>query len=187
SRMRTLRNAYPKSVAAEKSRRIVHALAALPLFTQARSVALFWPILEINEVDLRDLDAEARRAQRAVYYPLVERRQGSTKTGFARVDDPALLIRRGRVFAEPPPEAPRAERGDIELILVPALAVATNGYRLGQGSGFYDMTLPDFRPPARAIAVAFEFQLVSELPTSDRDVACDFVLTEARCIEVAGR
>ncbi len=51
---------------------------------------------------------------------------------------------------EPDPGVPAAKAGDIDLIVVPALAAALTGHRIGAGSGFYDVTLRDFptRSPA---------------------------------------
>ena len=70
----------------------------------------------------------------------------------------------------------------VDLIVVPALAVAPTGHRLGYGGGFYDVMLPDFCPPATAVVVAFDFQLVAELPAEPHDVACALVVTDARTL-----
>jgi 5-formyltetrahydrofolate cyclo-ligase len=102
------------------------------------------------------------------------------RTGFRWVDDPGLLCERGRGFCEPPEDAPEVRAGELDLVFVPALAVAPNGQRVGYGAGFYDATLPDFCPPARSVVVAFDFQLLGEVPSSEQDVACDLVLTDKR-------
>jgi 5-formyltetrahydrofolate cyclo-ligase len=94
-----------------------------------------------------------------------------------------LALRGGR-FVEPPPDAPEAGRGDVDIVVVPALAVAANGHRLGYGAGFYDAALPDFRPPALAVVVAFDFQLLAEVPTLPHDVPCDIVVTDTRTLVV---
>jgi 5-formyltetrahydrofolate cyclo-ligase len=67
---------------------------------------------------------------------------------------------------------------------VPALAVSPDGHRLGYGAGFYDATLPDFRPPGTAIAVVFDFQVLVELPVLSHDVACDVIVTDRRSLVV---
>ncbi len=66
--------------------------------------------------------------------------------------------------------------------MVPALAVTDTDHRLGYGRGFYDVTLPDFCPPALSVVVAFDFQLLAELPVLEHDVACEVVVTDARVI-----
>jgi 5-formyltetrahydrofolate cyclo-ligase len=184
SRMRTLRSAHPEGVRAKRSERVVGHVLALDEFRAARSVALFASLLEGGEVDVRGLDAASRQAGKRVYYPLVSRVGESEHTALGEAVAAADLSARGRRFAEPPEGAHRAERGDVDLVIVPALAVAATGHRLGYGGGFYDALLPDFRPPALAVVVAFDFQLVAELPTEPHDVPCDFVVTDARTIAV---
>src|SRR5690606_16334109 len=105
---------------------------------------------------------------------------GRFSTGFRRVESLDQLVERGRSFREPPAHLPAAERGDIDLVVVPALAVCAAGYRLGYGSGFYDATLPDVCPPARVVVVAFDFQLVAELPVEPHDVPVHTIVTDQR-------
>lgn len=184
SRMRTLRSAHPEKTRAKRSERVVERVLALAEFRAARSVALFASLLDGGEVDVRGIDAAAREARKRVYYPLVDRVGERDHTALGEAVAAGDLSARGRRFVEPPKDAHRAERGDVDLVIVPALAVAESGHRLGYGGGFYDALLPDFRPPALAVVVAFDFQLVAELPTEPHDVPCDFVVTDARTIAV---
>jgi 5-formyltetrahydrofolate cyclo-ligase len=103
-------------------------------------------------------------------------------TGFRRVEALDQLVRRNQSFLEPPPGLPTAERGDIDLVVVPALAVSASGYRLGYGSGFYDATLPDICPPAMLLAVAFDFQLLAELPVEKHDLPVHIIATDKRVL-----
>lgn len=185
TRMRALRSAHPDKARAERSARIVERLTALPEFREARGIALFAPLVDRGEVDVRALDAAARQGEKRVYYPTVERVGDRELTALAEVRSPSELVTRGRRFPEPPEGAPLAARGDIGLVVVPALAVAASGHRLGYGGGFYDAMLPDFHPPAVAVVVAFDFQLVAELPVEAHDVGCDVVVTDARTLVVA--
>ena len=181
-RMRSLRTAHPTEALARRSQSLVARAVELPAFEAASSVALFFPLVQRKEVDLRELDAEARRRSKRVYYPCLEQRGDGLATGLRLTGSLDDLADRGRQFLEPAPDAPAASRGDVDLVFVPALAVAPSGHRLGYGMGFYDALLPDFRPPALAVVVAFDFQLLVELPTLPHDVACDAVLTDARHI-----
>jgi 5-formyltetrahydrofolate cyclo-ligase len=184
-RMRSLRSALPAASVAARSAAVVERLFALPAFSEVRGLALFWPMEDRNEIDLRPLDAAARSRGLRVYYPFLSAAGPTVRTGFRRVDAVTELELGGSGFAEPREDAPEARRGDIDLLVVPSLAVDGSGYRLGYGKGFYDATLPDFRPPARAVAVAFAFQLLSELPREAHDVRCDTIVTDERVIEVS--
>lgn len=182
-RMRALRAAHPAAALAERSDKIVAAVARLEAFREARSVALFHPLLARNEVDVRPLDALARSAQKLVYYPGVrEDDAGRSYSDFRLTNALDDLAERGHRFSEPPAAAPSAARGDIDLVVVPALAVALSGHRLGWGGGFYDAALPDLRPPARALVVAFDFQLLAEVPNVAHDAACDLIVTDVRSV-----
>jgi 5-formyltetrahydrofolate cyclo-ligase len=131
-----------------------------------------------NEVDLSGLDTELRARGTRLYYPFMAPTEAGYHTGFRLVSDVAVLGQRGRGFAEPPPDAPEAARGDVDVVVVPALAVSSDGYRIGYGIGFYDVTLPDVCPPATSIVVAFSFQLLVEAPHDDGDFACKWVVTD---------
>jgi 5-formyltetrahydrofolate cyclo-ligase len=184
-RMKALRAAHPAAALAERSAKVAQRVAELPAFVAARSVALFWPMLEQKEVDLRALDALAREAGKRVYYPGFRRSpEGTLFTDLRRTASVDELAVRGQRFAEPLADAPTAARGDIDLVVVPALAAALSGHRLGYGRGFYDSMLPDFRPPALAVLVAFDFQLLAELPAEPHDVACDVVISETRTVVI---
>lgn len=184
SRMRGLRAAYPEAVLATASERICAAVLALPEFERARSVGSFWPMAERREIDVRPLAAATLAAGKSLYFPFLEPTASGSRTGFARVSDVTELVDRGQRFHEPPRDAERAERGQIDVLIVPALAAAADGHRLGYGSGFYDATLPDFCPPAYAVVVVFDFQLLGELPVTPNDVASQLVITDKRQLKI---
>jgi 5-formyltetrahydrofolate cyclo-ligase len=177
-RLRAVRLAIPAAARALRSQAICERVAALEVFQRARSVALFWPLLERGEVDLRALDTRAREHGKRVYYPFLEQRAESTFTGLREVRELSELAERGHRFLEPLPTVPEAERGDVDLMLVPALAADARGQRLGYGMGFYDATLPDFCPPAASVVVVYASELLAELPSEPHDVSCDYVVTD---------
>lgn len=186
-RMRSLRGSMPETARAARSEAIAKRLSELPALREARNVALFWPLVERGEVDLRPLDALLRGQGKRLWYPFMEPNEEGFETGFRHSTSPDELVERGRRFAEPPAAEPRARSGDIELVVVPALAVAPDGHRLGYGAGFYDVTLPEFCPPAVSVAVAYGFQLLAELPSEDTDFRCDWVLTDEHSLESRAR
>ncbi|MBL7140298.1 MAG: 5-formyltetrahydrofolate cyclo-ligase [Planctomycetes bacterium] len=75
------------------------------------------------------------------------------------------------------PDAPVVPTGDIDVVLVPCVAVDRRGNRLGRGGGYYDRFLsqPDLR--AARIVPAFRPQVVDHVPTDERDVPVDMVVT----------
>ncbi|KAF7242678.1 hypothetical protein EG68_10275 [Paragonimus skrjabini miyazakii] len=76
------------------------------------------------------------------------------------------------------------EDGGVDLVIVPGLAFTRNGKRLGRGGGYYDRYLNWCRARSSTselnwpmlVALAFEEQLMEELPTQPHDVQVNRVL-----------
>jgi 5-formyltetrahydrofolate cyclo-ligase len=60
----------------------------------------------------------------------------------------------------------------IDLVLVPALAIDPDGYRLGQGGGYYDRALPLLRAWKHGVVYSYE-RMEHDLPREALDVAVD--------------
>ena len=60
----------------------------------------------------------------------------------------------------------------IDLVLVPALAIDPDGYRLGQGGGFYDRALPLLRAWKHGVVYTYE-KMEHDLPREKWDIAMD--------------
>lgn len=179
-RMRGLRKALPAQACNERSARICERLAATAPFAHARAIALFWPIEDRHEVDLRALGARLRERGLRVAFPRIEPETGMMSFHF--VEDTSRLVEGASGLREPAPEEPLATPGSLDAIVVPSLAVDPRGHRIGYGAGHYDRALPQFAPPTSTLAVAFDFQLVAEVPNTDGDVAVGWIVTDSRTL-----
>jgi 5-formyltetrahydrofolate cyclo-ligase len=185
-RLRGLRKTTPLSACAERSSRIVDHLDALPAFRAAKAVALFWPIEERHEVDLRILDARLRARGVKVAYPAV---LASGEMVFGFVDDIASMRPHALGFQEPsleekePPASP-ASVLDLDAIVVPAIAIDPTGQRIGYGAGHYDRALPAYAR-ATTFGVAYDFQLIPEVPAMEGDVPVHWIVTDRRVLEAS--
>lgn len=178
-RLRGVRKTTPLEACQARSVKIVARLEAHPALLAAKTVALFWPIEARHEVDLRALDTSLRARGVRVAYPSIDGETGVMTFRF--VDDLATsMVERGFGFSEPSADAPEAPL--LDVIVVPAIAVDPVGHRIGYGAGYYDRTLPRFAPPATSIAVAYDWQLVAEVPALADDVPCDQVVTDTRTL-----
>ena len=67
------------------------------------------------------------------------------------------------------------------VALVPLLAFDKKNNRLGYGKGYYDKFLNKYLKTNKriiTIGVAFSFQKYNKLPTSQKDISLDYILTE---------
>lgn len=69
---------------------------------------------------------------------------------------------------------------NIGLVIVPGVAFSVKGERLGMGAGYYDKFLAENNPPAKRVALAFDFQIVDNIPTEPHDEKVDYIITENR-------
>jgi 5-formyltetrahydrofolate cyclo-ligase len=67
--------------------------------------------------------------------------------------------------------------GTADVVVVPALAVARNGARLGRGGGYYDRALQHARPDAVVVALVFDEEFVDALPTEPHDRPVTAIVT----------
>jgi 5-formyltetrahydrofolate cyclo-ligase len=178
-RARALRNTIPGSAIAERSAKIRATLETLPRFIAAKRVALFWPIEGRNEVDLCPLVETLAGRGVSIAFPSID--PETRVMTFRYPANPRTMEERGLGFAEPAYEDPEAT--ELDVVIVPALGFDAAGNRIGYGAGYYDRTLPRFCPPALSIGVAFDFQLLVEVPFTEGDVPVGVVVTDERVFQ----
>jgi 5-formyltetrahydrofolate cyclo-ligase len=189
-RARGVRVATPSDACQKRSASIVARLLSLEPLMQARTVALFWPIVDRHEVDLRGLDTALRARGVKVAYPALAPEDDEASAAatpyramtFHVVDDTARLEERGNGFAEPPPGAPAldADLHELDAVVLPALALDPSGQRIGYGAGYYDRALAG--TSVLKVGVIFDFELLPEVPSLPDDVPVDWVVTDRRSL-----
>ena len=138
----------------------------------ARSVLLFMPTVE--EPDISPLVTEALREGRSVALPGFAADLGIYQA--LQVTDLVRDLAPGRFgIAEPCAGCPPLLVNALDLILVPGLAFAPDGTRLGRGKGFYDRLLAQVTP--RKCGIAFDWQVLEAIPREPHDVIVDCIAT----------
>lgn len=84
---------------------------------------------------------------------------------------------------EPKPEFLHPVRlEEAQVVLVPGIAWDYRGYRIGYGGGYYDRTINSLHTSVFMIGLAYEFQIVKQIPTGRYDRRVDKLVTEKRVI-----
>lgn len=81
--------------------------------------------------------------------------------------------------------AGRAEANEVDLVLVPGLAFDEKGNRLGYGGGWYDRFSTKLEKGVKLVGLAFEEQIVKELPSEPHDLLLNMIVTDSRVIKSA--
>lgn len=164
--------AEERSTASAQARNLLKAQVR---WQSAQSVLFFAPLSD--ELDVWPLLSEALVAGKRVALPrfvAVARRYEA-----ALVIEPATDLHRGQFgILEPHGRCARFPSDEMELILVPGVAFDLRGGRLGRGSGYYDQLLGELR--GIRCGVAFDQQVVHELPLASHDIRMDFLVTPTR-------
>jgi 5-formyltetrahydrofolate cyclo-ligase len=72
---------------------------------------------------------------------------------------------------------------EVEAVIVPGIAFSKSGARIGFGMGFYDRFLSRLSPEVKTIGLAFDFQIVNEIPVCSHDFIINKIITEKRVID----
>jgi 5-formyltetrahydrofolate cyclo-ligase len=152
------------------------------LWQRARSVMFFAPLP--GELDVWPLLASALASGRQVALPLFVAATRSYEACW--ILNPETDVRVGHFgIREPCSDCARVSPGKLDLILVPGVAFDLQGRRLGRGKGYYDQLLGVWR--GTACGVAFDEQIVDEIPMEPHDVPMNCILTPNLCVAVKAR
>lgn len=70
----------------------------------------------------------------------------------------------------------------IDVVIVPGCAFDLHRNRMGYGAGYYDRFLKLISSNCLKIGVAFDFQIMDEIPCDEHDIPMDIIITETRNI-----
>ena len=150
------------------------------IWKNAASVLFFAPVS--NEVDVWPLLEEALHTGKTAALPRFDSADQSYVA--CRVQNLRSEIVTGEFgIREPAVKCVEIPFSKFDLVLVPGAAFDLHGCRLGRGRGFYDRLLTEVR--GIKCGVAFDEQIVNEVPVGTLDIQVDFILTATRCVKVA--
>jgi 5-formyltetrahydrofolate cyclo-ligase len=166
--------------AAQKSEAICRAVVATRAFVSARFIMAY--INARNEVQtdgiIRQAWAEGKHVAVPVCIPQTHTLLVSELTSFEELRDGFYGIK------EPMEEYMRPVSPEqLDLIIVPAVAYDRCGYRIGYGGGYYDRFLSSLDKDIVTIGIAFDIQIVGEVPVQPFDIPVDMVITESGIIK----
>lgn len=174
------RNSLKPEEIKEKSRIIIEKLKGLNQFKNAGIILAY--MYTRSEVVTGDLINEVIKDGRTACLPLVVEDQ--KRLDVFRIYNLETDVHAGNYGIyepEPLPER-RVELDELELVIVPGVGFDIRKNRIGYGRGYYDKLMENLRPDIVKIGLAYECQVVSELPVEKTDIKMDIIVTERRII-----
>jgi 5-formyltetrahydrofolate cyclo-ligase len=149
------------------------------IWKNAASILFFAPVS--NEVDVWPLLEEAINTGKTAALPRFDAADQSYVA--CHIQNLRSEIVTGEFgIREPAARCAEIPFGKFDLVIVPGVAFDLCGGRLGRGRGFYDRLLTEVR--GIKCGVAFDGQIVDEIPVGTLDVQVDYILTATRCVKV---
>lgn len=163
-----------------KSRRIAENLKKLSEYRKAETVMFY--ITHGTEVGTEHLIEDALKDGKTVALPVADtKRRKLCAAKICSINDDcgpgAYGIREPKHSTCKP-----VSHKKIDMVIVPGIAFDEKGYRIGYGKGYYDGWLTNF-PAPKIVALAYDFQLVGQLPKDSHDKRMGTIITETRTIK----
>ncbi|MFZ5523582.1 MAG: 5-formyltetrahydrofolate cyclo-ligase [Pseudomonadota bacterium] len=176
-----LREQLPPGTHAAHSKTIAERLLKLPEYRQARAVLGYMNFG--TEFASEVWIGQVLAARKKLALPRVNHH--TSQLDLFWVEDLENQLAAG-LWGIREPIVERCERvialNEVEFALLPGVAFAKNGARLGYGGGFYDKLLARMTHRPTLAAAAFELQIMEQIPQEATDVKVDWIITEQRTI-----
>lgn len=153
----------------DKSHIIFEKVVSHPFFFATDTVYCY--VDYRREVGTRKIIEEAWKQQKKVAVPRVE----GTEMNFYYIRQFDDLTEGYRRIPEPKATLPACEENP--LVIMPGAAFDCNRNRIGYGKAFYDKFL-SAHPGCRTMAIAFELQIVNQIPADEYDICPEILVTE---------
>lgn len=168
--IRAAKKAVPFCDKLSRSIPIMQQVEEIPEFQQAKTILLYWSM--DDEVQTHDF-VNKWYQQKTLLLPCVD----GDDLRLRQYTGPDCL-KAGEQFGIGEPTGPEFTALEtIGMIIVPGMAFDRNNNRMGRGRGFYDRLLKS-TPNAFKVGVAFDFQMVENVPTEEFDVPMNAVIFE---------
>ena len=132
-------------------------------------VVMFYVSLK-DEVDTCFMIDEALKAGKRVCVPVILKEEKKLIAGeiHNRLED--LESQHFGIFQPRQDRVKEVPLDDIDLVVVPGVAFDKKNIRLGRGHGYYDRFLSGLPKTTKAIGLAFDFQVLEDLPNDPHDI-----------------
>ncbi len=170
------RSTLPMTSRAKMSQQIIQFLHEIDEFNQAKSI--FCYISYLDEVETQPLISRFLEQKLALAVPKI-----MNKTEMLAVSLKDLSDLEPDKMGILTPKSNQAASGPYDIVITPGLGFTERGDRLGYGRGYYDRWFSKNEVKTK-IGIAFEVQLVDELPLEETDMPLDILVTEKRIIDL---
>ncbi len=160
------------------SLRVVSNVFALAEFQTAKIVACY--VNKGSEVETKPIIRNILTSSKKVLVPMVT---GERDLVFSELRSLEELVPGTFGILEPQPDLTRPRSLEtVDLAFIPGIVWDAEGYRVGWGKGYFDAVLEKLPNWATSIGLAYDQQVVEQVPREEFDLPVDLIVTETRVI-----
>ena len=147
-----------------------------PLLTIAENIAIYHA--SGSELNLDPVIRNCMASGKNIFTPIATR---STKImRFEQIFD---NISRDIFYPEDYELVSELKWYNLDLVLLPLVAVDIHGYRLGQGGGYYDSTFAGCKEAPLLCGIGYDQQLITQIPCEEWDLRLDYFASECQLLK----
>lgn len=166
----------------EMDKKILDRFFESKYYKEAKKIFIY--ISYDSEIDTIKIIDKAFKDGKKIYVPRTEFE--SRLMDAVEITSFDNLIKSSYGILEPSINTPYINPNELDLIVVPGVAFDKKGGRMGYGAGFYDRYFKkinkDNIEKITKLALAYDFQVLEEVPMSAQDVPVDYIITEKEFI-----
>ena len=145
------------------------------VFIQAHTVHSYVSMTKHREVDTLKIISDCLEQRKKIVVPIIA---GNRQLRHSYIDDITNVQKNYWGVFEPKRQV-KADITDLDLVLVPLLAIDRQGTRLGYGAGYYDGFLAKLLPSTIKMGLLLDGFNVCTLPREPWDIPLDGYISES--------
>jgi len=141
-----------------------------PKFISSKKIAIYWPMgNELNPLDLI-------KQEKQIYLPIIK----ENKTLVFGLVSETTQLQNNKFNIPEPINSQILQAEELDLIILPTVAVNLSRNRIGTGGGYYDRTLSFKQKNKKTkpflISIVYNFQVRENWTPQTHDIECDEIL-----------
>ncbi len=135
-----------------------------------------------SETNIAEILSEILKQKKNLFVPYIDKED--KKMYLCKIEDLNKDLERGYYGIPEPKNNLRIPINNdiIDLVISPGVAFTKEKYRIGYGGGYYDRFFASLNSNPLVVALAYDFQILPELPIDSFDIPVDMIITEKQII-----
>lgn len=166
----------------DKSNQIANRLKKFDKYQQSEKIMLY--ISTKYEVQTQKIIESAQKDNKKLYIPIIIKEKHNLIPSLVNDFNKELALGDLGIYQPKKEHIKEIPSKILDMIIIPGIGFTNKGNRLGRGGGYYDRFLKKLKENCCTVALAFEIQIVKEIPLDKYDVPVDYIITEDRIIKI---